>query len=188
MTVTQPSELVLEDGTRLRVDRQTPPDLPIGYHQLQTLGGNAETWIIQRPASCWLPPGLKAWGWAVQLYAARSATSWGIGDLGDLRRLATWSRQLGADVLLLNPLCAVAPEIPQEASPYYPSSRRFRNPLYLRIEDIPGADEAAAEWLPAGGHGAVVERHPPHRPRPSLPSQDGGVGENLASARPGRKF
>jgi 4-alpha-glucanotransferase len=148
MTAVEPSELVLEDGTRLRVDRQTPPDLPIGYHQLQTLGGDAETWIIQRPASCWLPPGLKAWGWAVQLYAARSATSWGIGDLGDLRRLATWSRQLGADVLLLNPLCAVAPEIPQEASPYYPSSRRFRNPLYLRIEDIPGAVDAAIDLSP----------------------------------------
>jgi 4-alpha-glucanotransferase len=148
MTVTQPSELVLEDGTRLRVDRQTPPDLPVGYHQVQTLGGKAGIWIIQRPASCWLPPGLKAWGWAVQLYAARTATSWGIGDLGDLHRLATWSRQLGADVLLLNPLCAVAPEIPQEASPYYPSSRRFRNPLYLRIEDIPGADDAAIDLSP----------------------------------------
>jgi 4-alpha-glucanotransferase len=148
ITVTQPSELVLEDGTRLRVDRQTPPDLPIGYHQLQTLDGIAETWIIQRPASCWLPPGLQAWGWAVQLYAARSAMSWGIGDLGDLRRLAIWSRHLRADVLLLNPLCAVAPEIPQEASPYYPSSRRFRNPLYLRIEDLPGAREAAIDWSP----------------------------------------
>lgn len=145
MSVTRPSELVLEDGTRLRVDRQTPPDLPIGYHRLQTLGGDEETWIIQRPASCWLPPDLKAWGWAVQLYAARSGTSWGIGDLGDLRRLANWSRQLGADVLLLNPLCAVAPEIPQEPSPYCPSSRRFRNPLYLRIEEIPGADDIAVD-------------------------------------------
>lgn len=145
LTVTQPSELVLEDGTRLRVVRQTPPDLPIGYHQLQALGDDEGTWIIQRPASCWLPPEMRAWGWAVQLYAARSATSWGIGDLGDLCRLAVWSRQLGADVLLLNPLCAVAPEIPQEASPYYPSSRRFRNPLYLRIEEIPGADDAAID-------------------------------------------
>jgi 4-alpha-glucanotransferase len=142
ISVTQPSELVLEDGTRLRVDRQIPPDLPIGYHQLQALDGHDGTWIIRRPDSCWLPPDLRTWGWAVQLYAARSRTSWGIGDLGDLRRLALWSHRLGAGALLLNPLCAVAPGLPQQASPYYPSSRRFRNPLYLRIEDIPGADHA----------------------------------------------
>ena len=140
IAVTGPSELVLEDGTRLREDRQLPPDLPIGYHQLRPLDASDGTWIIRRPASCWLPLGLQVWGWAVQLYAARSRASWGIGDLGDLRRLAHWSRRLGAGVLLLNPLCAVAPELPQQASPYYPSSRRFRNPLYLRIEEIPGAD------------------------------------------------
>jgi len=148
IAVAQPSELVLEDGTRLRVDHHVPLDLPIGYHRLQPLDGQDETWIIRRPDSCWLPPDLRTWGWAVQLYAARSRTSWGIGDLGDLRRLARWSHALGAGVLLLNPLCAVAPEIPQQASPYYPSSRRFRNPLYLRIEDIPGADHPTV-GLPA---------------------------------------
>ncbi len=141
----QPGELTLEDGTRFRVDGQTPPDLPLGYHQLQALDSGEQTWIIQRPASCWLPADAKAWGWAVQLYATRSAASWGFGDLGDLRQLAAWSRQVGADVLLLNPLCAVAPELPQQASPYYPSSRRFRNPLYLRVEEIPGAAEAAGD-------------------------------------------
>lgn len=141
--VPQPSELTLEDGTRLRVDECLPPDLPIGYHQLQSLDGRAATWIIRRPAHCWLPPALRTWGWAVQLYAARSRSSWGFGDLGDLRRLAAWSQRLGAGALLINPLCAVAPEVPQQASPYYPSSRRFRNPLYLRIEDIPGADHPA---------------------------------------------
>jgi 4-alpha-glucanotransferase len=141
--VSQPSELTLEDGTRLWVDECLPADLPIGYHQLQSLDGRAATWVIRRPAHCWLPPALRTWGWAVQLYAARSRSSWGIGDLGDLRRLADWSQRLGAGALLINPLCAVAPEVPQQASPYYPSSRRFRNPLYLRIEDIPGADHPA---------------------------------------------
>src|SRR5947209_10488 len=55
-------------------------------------------------ATCYLPAGDRAWGWAAQLYAARSARSWGIGDLDDLRRLATWSRGVGAGYIQLNPL------------------------------------------------------------------------------------
>ncbi|MDQ3981526.1 MAG: 4-alpha-glucanotransferase, partial [Actinomycetota bacterium] len=74
------------------------------------------------------------------LYAARSTRSWGTGDLGDLGDLARWARGGGADVLLLAPLHADKPG-PQEPSPYYPSSRRWRNLLYLRIEDVPGAAE-----------------------------------------------
>ena len=45
----------------------------------------------------------------------------------------------GAAMLLVNPLHAVRPGTPQEPSPYFPSSRLFRNPLYLRIQDLPGA-------------------------------------------------
>ncbi|HEV7686626.1 MAG TPA: 4-alpha-glucanotransferase, partial [Acidimicrobiia bacterium] len=61
--------------------------------------------------------------------------------LADLRRLAQWSGRLGAGMCLLNPLHATVPDFPQ-ASPYYPSSRCFRNPLYLRIEEVPGASGA----------------------------------------------
>ena len=139
MAVPQPSELELEDGTTLRVQSQVPVDLPIGYHRLHSGDGLTDTWIIRRPASCWLEPGLKTWGWAVQLYAARSRQSWGIGDLADLRRLARWAKELGAGGLLLNPLCAATPVSPHEPSPYFPSSRRFRNPLYINIAEIPGA-------------------------------------------------
>ena len=35
---------------------------------------------------------------------------------------------------------APAPVLPQENSPYHPSSRRYRNPLYLRIENLPGGE------------------------------------------------
>ncbi len=80
----------------------------------------------------------------MQLYAARSATSWGIGDLGDLKRLGRWARELGAGFLLLNPLHAPIPGTPQQPSPYFPSSRRFRNPLYLRVDDPARAEQGRA--------------------------------------------
>ncbi|HET7419491.1 MAG TPA: 4-alpha-glucanotransferase [Candidatus Dormibacteraeota bacterium] len=81
----------------------------------------------------------RAWGWAIQLYALRSRASWGIGDLGDLRRFGRWARGSGASLLLLNPLGAQTPSPPYQSSPYFPSTRRFRNTIYLRVEDVDGA-------------------------------------------------
>lgn len=91
-------------------------------------------------------PGGRAWGWMAQLYALRSAGSWGIGDLADLRLLAVESaRRHGAGFVLCNPLHAAAPVLPQQPSPYYPSSRRFTNPLWLRPEEFPEADALDGE-------------------------------------------
>lgn len=140
-----PATLTLEDGTVLEVEGALPADLPFGYHTLRS--PTDETFLIVSPGSCFLPADLRTWGLAVQVYAARSRESWGIGDLADLRRLGRWARQtLGAGVVMINPLSAATPVAPIEASPYYPSSRRFRSPLYLRIEEIPGA-EALGEKL-----------------------------------------
>lgn len=87
-----------------------------------------------------------AWGWLVQLYAVRSADSWGIGDLADLAELARWSgAELGAGFIVVNPLHAPSPVLPLENSPYFPTSRRFTNPLYLRVEDCPEYLTAPAE-------------------------------------------
>ncbi|MDQ2941987.1 MAG: 4-alpha-glucanotransferase [Chloroflexota bacterium] len=130
-------ELTLEDGSQLGTIDRLPHDLPFGYHRL--LHGDAETLLIVGPGRCHLPDRLRAWGWAAQLYATRSMASWGIGDLADLARLAAWSRDVGADYVVVNPLLAPGPALPQEASPYFPSTRRFRSPLYLRLEDVPGA-------------------------------------------------
>jgi 4-alpha-glucanotransferase len=150
-----PGELVLEDGTALPISDRLPPDLPPGYHDLRFDGGGM-TRLIVSPGRCHLPPGLRDWGWAAQLYATRSAASWGIGDLGDLARLGRWSRALGARLLLINPLGAVTPVLPQQASPYDPSSRRYRNPLYLRVEDVPGAGLAGLDLDTLAGAGRAL--------------------------------
>ncbi len=76
-----------------------------------------------------------------QLYQVRSAGSWGLGDLADLATVARWAAGEGADFVLVNPLHAAEPVAPVEASPYLPTTRRFANPSYLRIEDT---DEYAA--------------------------------------------
>lgn len=123
----------------------------------ETLGAEGDGKIPVPVQPCpW--PSRKAWGWAVQLYAVRSAQSWGIGDLADLRRLGEWASRLGAGFIQVNPLMAGQPLPPVEASPYYPSSRRFMSPLYLRIEDVPGADDAAVELAPLADRGRSLNR------------------------------
>ena len=48
----------------------------------------------------------------------------------------------------VSPLGAQPPTLPQQPCPYYSSSRRFMNPLYLRVEDIDGADLVAGAIAP----------------------------------------
>ena len=152
-------DLTLEDGSALGPVATMPPDAPYGYHRLARDGGD-EQLIITGPRRCHLPPGLRAWGWAVQLAATRSRRSWGIGDLADLRDLGAWSATAGAGFLAVGPLGAPNPGPRPEPSPYYPSTRRFGNPLYLRVEEVPGAERLADELpeLAAAGHALNAER------------------------------
>ncbi len=131
-------DLELEDGTALTIDNRLPADLPAGYHRINRRDGTTAR-VIVTPEACFLPDSLRIWGWAIQLYSARSRRSWGIGDLADLRRLGGWARRAGAGIALISPLAAPSPIIPQQPSPYFPSSRRFRSPLYLRVEEVDGA-------------------------------------------------
>jgi len=135
-----PADLTTEGGEVVRVEGHLPADLPLGYHSLVRLDDGRRTDVIVSPGRCPLPELAPTWGWAVQLYAVRSGASWGMGDLGDLGRLGRWtSKELGGGLILVNPLHAAHPTLPQSTSPYFPSSRRFRNPLYLRVEDVDGA-------------------------------------------------
>jgi len=119
-----------------------PGDLPTGYHWLVAESGTvrARCPLIVTPAWVGLPAAVherRTWGLALQLYSVRSRRSWGTGDLADLADLTTWAgARHGAGFVLVNPLHAAEPVAPMEPSPYLPSTRRFVNPLYLRVEEI----------------------------------------------------
>ncbi len=140
-----PALLRLEDGTRREIDGTIPGDLPLGWHRVVTEDQDVVLAVVPDR----LPDVPPAWGWMLQLYGLRSAESWGMGDYGDLAVVARRSaEELGAGVLLVNPVQAISPTHPVERSPYSPSSRRFANPLYLRVTDTKAfaeADEATRE-------------------------------------------
>jgi 4-alpha-glucanotransferase len=152
------SELVLEDGTELGRMARIPADLPFGYHRLKASRG--VQLLILAPSRCVLPAGYREWAWAVQLYAARSRRSWGIGDLGDLRGIGQWSRRLGAGALIVSPMGAPSPGPAPQASPYFASTRRFRDPLLIAVETVPGADAVAATIAPLVAEGRRLNRSP----------------------------
>jgi 4-alpha-glucanotransferase len=171
---------VLEDGTRREVRQvdndvrsriiddqltgeatfEIPGELPLGWHTLSARIGE-ETFscpLVVSPSALTLPPalrhdGARGWGLLTQLYSVRSRQSWGLGDLADLGDMMAWAAaDLGADFVLVNPLHAAEPVAPMEPSPYLPTSRRFVNPIYIRVEDIPemgylsSAERQLLEW------------------------------------------
>ncbi|MFE9442810.1 4-alpha-glucanotransferase [Streptomyces sp. NPDC006602] len=136
----------LPAGTRLRIEteqgetRAAADQLPPGVHRLTAAapdGRTARAHLIVAPPRLPTPPG-RSYGLLVQLYSLLSQRSWGMGDLGDLAQLTAWAgRALGAGFVQVNPLHAAVPGAPTDPSPYRPSSRRFPDPVHLRVEDIP---------------------------------------------------
>ncbi|MGW0333909.1 4-alpha-glucanotransferase [Streptomyces sp. NPDC003011] len=153
----------LPAGTRLRVTteqgetRAAADDLPPGLHRLTAAapdGRTAEAHLVVAPARLPAPPG-RSYGLLVQLYSLLSRHSWGMGDLGDLAELASWAgRALGAGFVQVNPLHAAVLGTPTDPSPYRPSSRRFPDPVHLRVADIPEYAQVADR----AGERALAER------------------------------
>ena len=131
-----------EDGGEIRVHGHLPPDLPPGYHSFEPETRDPHPLIVS-PGRVPLPS-RPQWGFSVQLYAARSEASWGMGDLADLQHLNHWAARLHAGFTLVNPLHAATPTSPIQPSPYFPGSRCFLNPLYIAVERVPGATALAA--------------------------------------------
>ncbi|WP_030739016.1 4-alpha-glucanotransferase [Streptomyces sp. NRRL S-31] len=136
----------LPAGTRLHVEtedgevRATADALPPGVHRLTATAPDGRTGrahLVVAPDRLPAPPG-RSHGLLVQLYSLLSHRSWGMGDLTDLAELAGWAgRTAGTGFVQVNPLHAAVPGAPTDPSPYRPSSRRFPDPVHLRVEDVP---------------------------------------------------
>lgn len=118
------------------------PPLSFGYYQLRlsTKSHRYSIRLLVSPKRAFQPPLLKhkkIWGINVQLYSLRSQSNWGIGDFGDLAYLIEQSAKQGADYVGINPLHLSYPAVPEWASPYSSSSRRWLNFLYLNIPNLP---------------------------------------------------
>ncbi|MBG6179362.1 4-alpha-glucanotransferase [Arthrobacter sp. CAN_A1] len=162
------------DGVPLeRLHLTLPVDLPLGWHTLHAGlpdGDDVQCTLVITPQRLDTTARLsRTWGLMAQLYSVRSADSWGIGDIADLGSLAEFSASRGAGFVLINPLHAAEPTPPVEPSPYLPSTRRFFNPLYLRVENVPeyaglpeteraAVEQDAATLRAANHHADILDR------------------------------
>jgi len=72
-------------------------------------------------------------GLLIPLFACPSATSWGIGDIGDIEPITAWLAAAGQRILQLLPINEMAPG---QQSPYSAISAMAIDPLYIRVTDV----------------------------------------------------
>ena len=127
-------QLLLEDGTDLGEVDALSAQTPTGYHQLRADADGTTTTLLVAPERCRTAP--HGWGVAAQIYSLWRPGAWGIGDLFDVRMLAKQIADRRGNSLLLSPTHAPTLTAPHDASPYYPSSRRWLNPMLIPMEGV----------------------------------------------------
>ena len=145
-------DITYEDGTVAPIAGIIDRD---GYHVLHSPSGDRRL-VIAAPE--YLPQPRRQWGFAVQLYAARSRESWGIGDFRDLAMIARSARDAGAGSILISPINANPPEQHQQNSPYSPTSREWYNLLHIAPGAAPGAELVDLTKLASKGRALNARR------------------------------
>ena len=145
----------LPDGRSVSERRIALPELPIGRYRLIVDGVECALTIAPPEASSPKAALRKRFGVAAQLYALRRAgedgRDQGIGDFSALARAGEEAGGAGAAYLGLSPLHMLFPRDRERASPYYPSDRRFLDPIFIDALDDAGLprDEALSAALAA---------------------------------------
>ena len=145
----------LPDG-RSVAERAVPlPTLPVGRYRLSVDG--VECALTVAPPEAFSPEAAlrKRFGVAAQLYALRRADEngrdQGIGDFSTLALAGEKAGAAGAAYLGVSPLHMLFPGDRDRASPYYPSDRRFLDPILIDALDDAGLPrDAAVEAALAG--------------------------------------
>lgn len=144
--------ITLGDGRVMDVDGVLPVDA-VGYHALHLPNGQTQL-VLAAPDKLHTPS--RSFGWSIQLYAARTERSWGIGDYADLAELAKLAAHSGASFVLTCPLHAGNLGPQPQASPYSPTSREWLQVLYISIDKI--ATSADLSDLRARGRALNAQR------------------------------
>lgn len=182
-----------------------PTDLPTGWHTLTLTSEDltASSFLIVTPRRLSTTDKVlehPVAGVMAQIYSVRSEKSWGMGDFHDLGDLAeVLAAEAGADFLLINPMHAAEPFPPVEDSPYLPTSRRFTNPIYIRIEDIPEllelpqevqeeVEEIAAEFHALNHSADIIERNPIYEAKLQVLREIFNSGRDAAREQDFREF
>jgi glycogen operon protein len=122
----------LADGRSVVERTIALPELPIGRHRLVVDG--VECALTVAPSACYGTQ-RRRFGVAAQLYALRRAYDQGIGDFTTLAEAAEAAAAAGAAYLGVNPMHMLFPRDRERASPYYPSDRRFLDPILIDVFD-----------------------------------------------------
>lgn len=79
-------------------------------------------------------------GVAIPVFSLRSETGLGVGEFSDLKRLADWAAEAGLRMIQILPVNdTIAHHTWKDSYPYAAISVFALNPLYLRIQELPGA-------------------------------------------------
>ena len=141
--------VAFDDGRYLHVEGALPLD-SVGYQRIQDASGRHRL-VLCAPERFHVPR--RSFGWSVQLYAARTDQSWGIGDYDDLRQIAVAAAETGAGFVLTCPLHAGNLGTHPMASPYSPTSREWLQVLYIAVDRVPGSELVDLDDLRTAGQG-----------------------------------
>ena len=130
------------DGRPIEAAIAKLPPQPVGRHRMSLdHRPEIECRLTISPGRCYLPEvlrsGGKSTGIAAQLYSLRRAGDQGIGDFTTLSEFAGMAGRAGFTTVGLNPLHALFQSDRERASPYYPSDRRFVDPIYIDVSVLP---------------------------------------------------